>query len=296
MVEYIKMSGVTVLSNSPVKELLLENGVIVGVILKNKKEIRGKSVILATGGTSHPETGSTGDSFKWLSDTGHKVVQPTASLVPIAVKDEWVTRVAGLTLPKVKIKLLQNSVKQEESKGKILFTHVGLSGPTILNMSSSVGELLKYGEVVVSLDILPDLDHSMLNSKLQEIFKLEDKKKFKNSLKSLVPTSLAPVIVGLSKIDPDKQCNSVTREERLSLIELLKNLDLKVLGLLGEDKAITTSGGIDLTQVDFKTMQSRLFDNLYVVGDVLNIDRPSGGYSLQLCWTTGFVAGNSVKF
>ncbi len=294
MVEYINKSGVTILSNSPVKELLLENGIIAGVILKNKKEVRGKSVILATGGTSHPETGSTGDSFKWLSDTGHRVVQPTASLVPIAVKNEWVARVAGLTLPKVKIKLLQNSIKQEESKGKILFTHVGLSGPTILNLSSSVGELLKYGEVVISLDILPELDHSMLNSKLQEIFKLEDKKKFKNSLKSLVPTSLAPVIVGLSKIDPDKQCNSVTREERLSLIELLKNLDLEVLGLLGEDKAITTSGGIDLTQVDFKTMQSRLFDNLYVVGDVLNIDRPSGGYSLQLCWTTGFVAGKSV--
>jgi Predicted flavoproteins len=136
----------------------------------------------------------------------------------------------------------------------------------------------------------------MLNTKLQEIFKLEDKKKFKNSLKRLVPTSLAPVIVSLSKIDPDKQCNSVTREERLALVELLKHLNLTVHGLLGEDKAITTSGGIALTQVDFKTMQSRLVKNLYVVGDILNIDRPSGGYSLQLCWTTGFVAGNSVEF
>ena len=295
MIEYIKQSGVTILSNSPVEKLLVEEGLITGVRLKNKKEIRAKSFVLATGGISHPETGSTGDGFKWLKDTGHEVVQPKPSLVPIKVKNLWIERVAGLTLAKVKIKLFQNNVKQEESKGKILFTHVGLSGPTVLNMSSSVGELLKYGEVIISLDILPDLDYGMLNTKLQEIFKLEDKKKFKNSLKSLVPASLAPVIVSLSKIDPDKQCNSVTREERLSLVELLKHLNLTVEGLLGEDKAITTSGGIALTQVDFKTMQSRLISNLYVVGDVLNIDRPSGGYSLQLCWTTGFVAGSSVE-
>lgn len=296
LVEYIKKNGVTILSNSPVSELITDEGVVTGVRLKNKKEIYAKSVVLATGGTSHPETGSTGDGFKWLSDTGHQVIQPTASLVPIAVKDEWLVRVAGLTLPKVKIRLFQNGVKQEESKGKILFTHVGLSGPTILNMSSSVGELLKYGEVVISLDILPDLDYGVLNTKLQDIFKTEDKKKFKNSLKSLIPTSLAPVIVSLSKINGDKQCNSVTREERLSLVQLLKHLDLTVLNLLGEDKAVTTSGGIALEQVDFKTMKSRLFKNLYVVGDMLNIDRPSGGYSLQLCWTTGFVAGNSVEF
>lgn len=294
LVEYINANKVTVLSNSPVSSILLNNGAVVGVTLKNKKEIRAHSVVLAAGGISHPETGSSGDGFKWLSDTGHKVIEPTPSLVPIAIKDAWVQRVAGLTLPKVKIQLFQNGVKQEESKGKILFTHVGLSGPTILNMSSSVGELLKYGEVTVSLDILPELDYSMLNTKLQDIFKVEDKKKFKNCLKNLIPSSLAPVIVELSKINPDKQCNAVTREERLDLVQLLKHLNLSVLGLLGEDKAITTSGGIALEQVDFKTMRSRLFDNLYVVGDVLNIDRPSGGYSLQLCWTTGFVAGNSV--
>ncbi len=295
LVEYIKKNNVTVLSGTPVNSLILKDGVIKGVTLKNNKIVHAHSVVLASGGISHPETGSTGEGFKWLESIGHKIIKPSLALVPIATKDEWVKRVSGLSLPNAKIKLFQNGVKQEESVGKILFTHVGLSGPAILNLSSSVSELLKYGEVVISLDILPTYDYSTLNDKLQEIFKLEDKKKFKNCLSHLVPTSLAPVIVSLSQIDPDKQCNAVTRDERLSLVKFLKHLDLEVSHLLGEDKAITTSGGIDLKEVDFKTMRSRLFENLYVVGDVLNIDRPSGGYSLQLCWTTGFVAGNSIE-
>lgn len=294
LVEYIQKHKVEVLSKSPVAKLLVEDGKVAGIILKNGEELQSHSVILGTGGISHPETGSTGDGFKWLQDVGHKVIEPRASLVPIAVKDKWISRVAGLTLPKVKIVVLQYGIQQEKSVGKVLFTHVGLSGPTILNLSASVGELLKYGEVVISLDVLPEFDYATLNLRLQEIFKEQDKRKFKNCLSALIPSSLAPVIVELSGIDPDKQCNSVSREERVRLVKLLKHVELTVEGLLGEDKAITTSGGIALEEVDFKTMQSRLYPNLYVVGDVLNIDRPSGGYSLQLCWTTGHVAGNSV--
>lgn len=295
MVRYVTHPNITILSKSPVVEILSEDGKIVGVRLKDTTEIKARSVVLATGGISHPETGSTGDGFKWLSALGHEVTKPSAALVPISVKEDWVRRAAGLAMPEVKIVVFQNNVKQEVSTGKILFTHVGLSGPAILNLSSSIGELLKYGEVVVSLDLLPELDYSMLNTKLQEIFKEQDKRKFKNCLSALLPASLAPVIVSLSDIDPDKQCNSVTREERLSLTKLLKHLSLTVSGLLGEDKAITTSGGISLSEVDFKTMRSKIFPNLYLVGDILNINRPSGGYSLQLCWTTGFVAGNSVE-
>lgn len=294
LVKHLRETSVTVLSNSPVIGLINEDGLIKGVILRNKKVVIAKNIILATGGRSHPETGSTGEGFDWLQSLGHKVVTPTAALVPIAIKDLWVERVSGLTLPKVKITLLQNSVKQGGAVGKVLFTHTGLSGPTILNMSRDIGELLKYGEVIISIDTLPHLDHGALNLELQKIFKEEDKKKFKNSLKRLVPSSLAPIVVELSQIDPDKQCNSVTREERLHLIELLKHINLEVSHLLGDDKAIVTSGGISLDEVDFKTMRSRLYPNLYLVGDVLNIDRPSGGYSLQLCWTTGYVAGNSV--
>jgi predicted Rossmann fold flavoprotein len=277
-----------------VTDIVREGNEIVGVKLKNKKVVRAKRIVIATGGTSRPETGSTGDGYAWLKNIGHTVIDPEPSLVPLAVKDTWVKRLAGVSMTDIKISTFQNGEKQDVRKGKILFTHVGVSGPTILNMSKDIGELLKYGDVIISLDVLPTFDYGALNLKLQEIFKEHDKKKFKNSLSSLIPSSLAPIITELSKIDPEKQCNSVTREERLALVQLLKNLPINVEKLLGVEKAIISSGGVILDEVDFKTMQSRLFTNLYLVGDILNIDRPSGGYSLQLCWTTGFVAGTAA--
>ena len=291
LVDYIKENNVTILSNSPVSKI--DPGQTC-VTLKNGKKISAKSIVLATGGISRPETGSTGDGYAWLSELGHTVIIPEPSLVPIAIKDDWVKRVAGISLQDIKITIFQNSEKQDMKKGKVLFTHVGLSGPTILNMSKDVGELLKYGDVVISLDLLPSLDYGQLNAKLQELFKEHDKKKFKNSLSNLIPSSLVPIIVEKSGISPDLACNSITREARLNLVQLLKGLQLEVDKLLGTDKAIITSGGVSLDEVDFKTMRSRLFPNLYLVGDILNIDRPSGGYSLQLCWTTGYVAGNSI--
>ncbi len=294
LVDYIQKNNVTVISKAPVSGFVIEDGKIIGV--KVKKEIfYANKFILATGGTSRPETGSTGDGYKWLREIGHTVTEPEPSLVPIAVKDEWVKRVAGVSLSDVKITVTQNSEKQDIKKGKILFTHVGLSGPTILNMSKDIGELLKYGDVNLLIDILPAYDHAKLNLTLQEIFKENDKKKFKNSLSKLIPSSLVPVIVELSGIDSNSNCNSITRDQRIQLISLLKNIPLTVDKLLGTDKAIISSGGVSLDEVDFKTMSSRLHQNLYLIGDILNIDRPSGGYSLQLCWTTGFVAGNSAS-
>jgi len=294
-VEYIKEGGVTILSNSPVRGLEKDNKTIQTLVLKNGKKIKAKSFVLATGGKSRPETGSTGEGFEWLKELGHKVNEPEAALVPVAVYEAWPKRLQGITLKDIKISLFQNNAKQDSVKGKILFTHFGVSGPTILNMSKDIGELLKYGDVFISLDILPTLDYGQLNTKLQEIFKEHSNKKFKNGLGNLVPAALAPVIVELSGINGETQNNSITREERLKLVQVLKDLRMRVFHLLGAEKAIVTSGGVALPEVDFKTMRSRLFENLYLVGDVLDIDRPSGGYSLQLCWTTGFVAGNSVE-
>lgn len=297
LLRYMKKHKMEIIFNSPVIDILVskENKrEISGVKLKNGKKILANRVIIATGGTSRSETGSTGDGFAWLRKIGHTIIKPTPSLVPIAVKDDWVKKLAGLSLAGVKITTFQNGIKQDTNKGKIIFTHFGLSGPAILNMSKDIGELLNYGEVVISLDIFPSKDPGALNLKLQELFKNENNKKLKNSLRVLVPSSLASVIVELSKINPETQCNSITREERLSLLNLLKNIPIHIDKLLSEDKAIVSSGGVSLNEVDFKTMSSRLFPNLYLVGDILNIDRPSGGYSLQLCWTTGFVAGNSA--
>ncbi len=288
------LNKVTILSSSPVISLNKNENKIESVTLKNNKVIKGKSFILSTGGKSHPETGSTGDGFKWLNDLGHKVSEPTASLVPMKIKNEWVKKLQGVSVDDVKITVLQNNEKQEQKRGKILFTHFGVSGPTILNLANEVGELLKYGDVFLSIDLLPTLDHGELNQKLQETISENFNKKFKNILDNLLPSAIANVIVELSKIDPDKKSNSITREERLSLIELIKNLKIEVDSLLGEDKAIVTSGGVSLEEVDFKTMSSKLYTNLYLTGDILDIDRPSGGYSLQLCWTTGFIAGKTA--
>ncbi|MFA6459502.1 MAG: aminoacetone oxidase family FAD-binding enzyme [Candidatus Paceibacterota bacterium] len=304
LVGYMKEHNVTILSNSQAIGIIEKDKTITGIRLKNNKVIVAKNIIIAMGGTSHPETGSTGDAYSWLKKLGHKVVEPEPSLVPLAIKDAWVKRLAGVSLQNIKLTVFQNGVKQEIRSGKnkiksalgskILFTHVGVSGPTILNMSRDVGELLKYGEVTISLDLLPTLDYSALNLKLQEVFRENDKKRFKNCLGSIVPSSLATAIVELSGIAPEKECNSVTREERLLLVNLLKAIPMNVEKLLGKDKAIISSGGVALEEVDFRTMSSRIFPNLYFVGDILNIDRPSGGYSLQLCWTTGFVAGSSA--
>ncbi|MDB5239138.1 MAG: flavoprotein [Candidatus Parcubacteria bacterium] len=300
-------SMVTIGSDSPVTGFVqTKPGIIDGVKIaaapsESEEIVRGKAFIIATGGKSHPETGSTGEGFAWLAKAGHTIIEPTAALVPINVSDVWVKSLAGVSLPEAKLTLFLDGVKvtgkggkKAVKKGKVLFTHFGMSGPAILNMSAEIGELLQYGEVVLSLDLLPEHDYATLNEALQRLFAVESNKKFKNAITSLIPTAFVPVIVERSGISPDIACNSVTREERLKLVKLLKDLHIHPTGLLGDDKAIITSGGVALEEVDFRTMQSRRIQNLYLVGDVLNIDRPSGGYSLQLCWTTGWVAGSSA--
>ena len=299
MVAYLKEGNVTVRSNAQVMGFVHSaSHKIDGVRLKGGEVLIATSYILATGGKSHPETGSTGDGFKWLKEIGHQVSQPKASLVPVSVKDAWVKKLSGFSLPQAKITLFQNGVKQggknASKKGKVLFTHFGLSGPSILNMSSEIDELMEYGDAVISLDLLPTHDYSTLNDALQKLFAAEDKKKLKNALPALIPGPLIPGVLEVSGIDGETFCNSVTREDRLLLVKTLKDMPIHVTGLLGTDKAIITSGGVSLEEIDFKTMRSRLIDNLYIVGDLLDIDRPSGGYSLQLCWTTGWVAGNSA--
>ncbi|MEK7650847.1 MAG: NAD(P)/FAD-dependent oxidoreductase [Patescibacteria group bacterium] len=295
LVENLQKNKVTVLSNSSVTEIICENKVITGVKLKNKKIILGRNIIIATGGTSRPETGSTGDGYKWLRALGHTVIEPEPSLVPVMLKDKWIKNLAGVSLADTKITVLQNNQKQQIAKGKILFTHVGLTGPMILNLSKDIGELLKYGEVTLVLDLLPKQDYGELNKSLQELFKSHDKKKLRNALAEIIPTALVPVILELAEIAPETPCHSVTREARIKLVQTLKSVPLAVKKLLGVEKAVITSGGVAIHEVDFKHMRSRLYPNLYLIGDILNIDRPSGGYSLQLCWTSGFVAGSAAS-
>lgn len=294
LVKYMKSGGVVIRYNSPGAGFVKSGNSIEAVKVKGGEEIRARSFILATGGKSRPETGSTGDGFPWLKSLGHMVVEQGVALVPVSIKEAWVKRLQGISFPEAKLAIFQNGVKQDSKKGKILFTHFGISGPMVLNVSRDIGELLKYGEVSLSLDTFPSVDMGALDKKVREILVKNSNKQFKNSLGSLVPSAMAEVIVELSGINGNTFGHSVRREERARLVKLLKNMPMRVAGLLGLNKSVVTSGGVALTEVDFKTMRSRKIDNLYIVGDVLDIDRPSGGYSLQLCWTTGFIAGTNA--
>lgn len=291
LVKNMKENKVTILTQSPVNGFEVADQKITGVCLKSGEVVRAKSYILATGGKSRPETGSTGEGFAWLKKIGHTIIEPNYALVPIKIQEEWVHRLSGISLQDVKLTIFQDNKKQHSAIGKMLFTHFGLSGPLVLNMSKTVSELFRYAPVTLSLDVRPHQDNGAVDRELLAIFAENLNKRLKNSLGQFVPPAIAPVLISLANIDPEKEVNMVSREERMRLIQTLKNMPMTVQGLLGADKAVITSGGISLEEVDFKTMRSRLYQNLFVAGDVLNIDRPSGGYSLQLCWTTGYVAG-----
>lgn len=253
------------------------------------------SVVVATGGKSRPETGSTGDGFKLLASLGHTIREPEASLVPVITADRWAHELSGLALEKVRISIVQNNSKQVSQTGKLLFTHVGLSGPGILNMSRDIGEYLKYGPVNIVIDLFPGIDLGALNKTFTELFHSHSNKQIKNILGTSIPAKLVDHVLEIAGIAPDTPCHSITRDERNSLIATVKSLAMRVLGLMGTDKAIITSGGIPLSEIDTRTMQSQLVPGVFIVGDLIDIDRPSGGYSLQLCWTTGFVAGSAAS-
>ncbi len=292
LVAYMREHGVTVRTNAAVQHIASEGSRITQITLKGGMQIHARSVILATGGVSRPETGSTGDGFRWLTKLSHAVSDTTGALVPLVSHDAWVHRLAGVSLPNAKITAFLDGVKQESRIGKVLFTHVGLSGPGILNFSRAIGELLQYGTVTLSLDILPDMGPDKVNEMVHTHLRTEGNKMVKNSLSDILPSPLVVPLLALAGINADTFGHSVRREERLALVRCIKGMTLTVDSLLGLDKAIITSGGVSLDDIDFKTMRSRKYDNLFIVGDLLNIDRPSGGFSLQICWSTGFVAGS----
>lgn len=254
-----------------------------------------KSFIFATGGFSHPETGSTGDGFKWLSDLGHEVKDPTPTIVPLKTFEKWSHLLAGVSLSFMKITFYLEGKKQFSKTGKILFTHFGLSGPLILNSSGKVSDLLYSGEVKALIDAYPDTDLGALDKKITKIFDENKNKTLKNVLKNIVPDGTAKGISLLfSDVLLDTKVHSIKKEERKKIVQTLKALPVTIEGLMGYDRAVVADGGVELKEIDMKTMRSKLYDNLFIIGDLLHISRPSGGYSLQLCWTTGFIAGQNA--
>ncbi len=293
LVHEMQKTGVVVRTGVAVKSIQREGQDFL-ILLQNGTTVQSKTCVVAVGGTSRPETGSTGDGYAWMRTLGHSVVENDFALVPVALCDGWAKKLGGVALSDIKLTLMQDGKKQEVQKGKLLFTHFGISGPAVLNLSRTIGEFLGYGEVMLLLDLFPTTDPGALKTQVQTLLVSESNKKIKNTLGGLVPKALVPALLELVHIDGETPCHSVRSEERAALVSLLKKVPLHVEGLLGADKAVVSSGGVAPEEVTFKTMQSRLVPNLFIVGDMLNIDRPSGGYSLQLCWTTGFVAGSHV--
>ncbi|MFA7319222.1 MAG: NAD(P)/FAD-dependent oxidoreductase [Parcubacteria group bacterium] len=272
---------------------------IVGVRLADKI-IRAKKFILATGGASYPTTGSTGDGYQWACECGHKIITPMPMLVPIKIQEKWVKEVQGVSLENVKVSLLQrrdaiNRVFTDHVlMGDIIFTHFGLSGPAILNLSRNLTELEnsqdKFG---ISIDLKPEMDRKELDALLQKAFIKYANKDIINYLPELLPPKLAKVILRLADIPEEKKINVITKFERTKLVNLLKDLRLTVIGNTGFDQAMVTRGGVDLVEVEPKTMRSKIVTNLYLAGEVLDLDGPTGGYNLQICWSTGYAAGTA---
>ncbi len=296
---YIKKAGVVVKTNAKVSEILSEKkgGKIIAVMAGGVK-YTAESFIFSTGGVSHPETGSTGDGFDFLRRLGHEVKKPTPTIVPLAVEDAWIKSMPGVSIPNMKITFYADGVKKFVKKGSLLCTHFGISGPLVLNSAKDVADLLEWAEVTALIDLFPSMDHGELEKKIIKIFDENKNKMLKNVFKEIVPAGTSEAILSLcslyANISLDTKVHSVTKEQRKQIIHLLKALPLTISSLMGFDRAVIADGGITLKEIDMKTMRSTLYENLYVTGDLLHINRPSGGFSLQLCWTSGFVAGNNA--
>ncbi|MCX6712268.1 MAG: aminoacetone oxidase family FAD-binding enzyme [Candidatus Vogelbacteria bacterium] len=296
--KFMRAGKVTVKTGAKVVKLIKDNDQkVTGVILSNHDKHFASNFIFATGGLSHPGLGATGDGFAWLRSLGHTVKESSPDIVPLAVKEKWVKDLSGVSLSFMKITFFLDGVKKFSKKGKILFTHFGLSSPLILNSAREVKPLLQTGGTVTAqIDTCPDTDIGSLEKQVIKILDKNKNKTLKNALLEISPDGLSLALIHLltKKLDIAKKVHSVSKEERRVIVDLLKALPLTITGLMGFDRAVVSDGGVELAEIDLRTMRSRLHPNIYVTGDLLNISRPSGGFSLQLCWTTGYVAGRSV--
>lgn len=290
----LKKNRVQVMLHTEVSELLLEEGSIKGVLLSDGKKLHADAVIIATGGRSYESTGSTGDGYRFAKQAGHTIKDVRPSLVPFVVKEEWCKKLQGLSLKNVAVTLKKEKKKIYEGFGEMLFTHFGVSGPLILSASSFYTAKYNGQEVLLTIDLKPAMDREQLDKRILRDFEENAGKQFKNALDKLLPAKLIPVMIELSGIDPHKKTSEVTKKERSRLVELFKELKLTVNGCRGYGEAIITGGGVNVKEIDPKTMGSRLVNGLYFAGEVMDVDALTGGFNLQIAWSTGALAGKSA--
>lgn len=290
----MKELGVNIYLNHTVSDIIVDNGVAKGIVIANKK-LFADGIVVATGGYSYPTTGSTGDGHAIAKKHGHKITKCVPALVPFNVKEEWVKDLQGLSLRNVNVRIKDNNKILYEDFGELLFTHFGVSGPTVLSASSYVIDLIRTKELELSIDLKPALNEQQLDERILRDFEENKNRNFSNALDKLLPKSLIPVIIERSEINPDRKVNEIKKDERKGLVRLIKNFDLTLISLRGFNEAIITHGGIDVKEIDPGTMESKLIKGLYFAGEILDVDAVTGGYNLQIAWSTGFLSGCSIE-
>ena len=295
LVRWVRERGVTLQTRSPVEQLVVERGRVVGVQVSRGRVYHGDAVIVATGGASYPTTGSTGDGYLLANLVGHTIVPIRPALVPLETAGDIAASLQGLSLRNVTVRVLVDGKKRAEVFGEMLFTHFGLSGPIILSLSRQVVDSLRLGQkVMLSIDLKPALDERELDARLLRDLGAHGKRQFHAVLKGLLPRKLIPVCADLTGIPPDRMAHQMTTQERKRLRMWLKEFRLDVTGYRPLAEAIITAGGVDTREVDPRTMASRLVEGLYLTGEVLDLDADTGGYNLQAAFSTGWVAGRSA--
>lgn len=294
----LREQHVEVFLHTKVKRLLLEKRDeekrVTGVELADHTKMHADAVIVATGGISYPSTGATGDGYRMAEESGHKMVSPTPALVPMEMKEPWVRDLQGLSLRNVRMSVTRGKKKLYEDFGEMLFTHFGVSGPLVLSASGCIPAKAFDQELSMTIDLKPALDVEQLDHRILREFDEMKNKQFKNSLGHLLPTKMIPVMIALSGIDPDTKVNEISREQRQNLLHLFKNMPLTITGLRDFKEAIITKGGVSVKDINPSTMGSKLVQGLYFCGEVLDLDALTGGYNLQIAWSTGHLAGISV--
>ncbi len=296
LIKELKRQGADIRYGSEVTDILLKDNAFLGVKLKGKPEIiYGNKVIIATGGLSYPATGSTGDGYRFAKSMGHTVTKLYPSLVPMIVEEiDLVKKLQGLSLKNVHIKITSKKKEIYSDFGELLFTHFGVSGPVILSASSYCIPYMEKKDLILSIDLKPALSKEQLDARILRDFDEFSKKQYKNALDRLLPRKLIQVIIALSKIDPEKKVNLITKEERSRLVDLLKGLEFHITRLRDYNEAVITKGGIQVKEVNPYTMESKLASNVYFAGEVLDLDALTGGFNLQIAWSTAYSAGSAV--
>lgn len=286
----LKRQKVEIRLRAKVVQLKVSKEKVTGVLLEDGTVLKAERVIVCTGGVSYPATGSTGDGYRFARETGHGVEEPFPALVPFRVREAWCARAMGLSLKNVSLRLLVESRRVYEGFGEMLFTHFGVSGPLVLTASSYYRP---DREASLLIDLKPALDEEQLDRRLVRDFEENAKKQFRNSLGGLFPAKLIPVMAELSGIDPERKTCEITRQERQAFGKLIKNLPLTVAGTRGFEEAVITRGGVSVKDVNPSTMESKRVHGLYFAGEVLDLDALTGGFNLQIAWSTGYLAGIS---